>query len=233
MGLAAPVWSEPAASRARAAPSSSGPAARRPWRYHGHRRQGDRRRHRNGRDRQHGGDHRHGRQATGGVTGTGGTPATGGVTGTGGRATGGVTGTGGVPATGGSPERAASPEPAGSSARGDYRHRWHARDGRHDGRRRAAGATGTGPCAGLCSGPTAVAPGANSGGLETAATCQEVVGTVMHMVCGNFVAPRTFTANGTAIDCAHRRNFSCRRRRTAATDEAGAGNQSYAYYTTF
>ena len=47
-----------------------------------------------------------------------------------------------------------------------------------------------------------MAPNANSGGLGTGATCNDVVGNVTHLVCGNFVAPRTFSVNGKAVDCA-------------------------------
>ncbi|HVT08870.1 MAG TPA: hypothetical protein VHO67_15535, partial [Polyangia bacterium] len=98
----------------------------------------------------------------------------------------------------------------------------------------AAGSSGTGPCAGLCSNPTAVAPMANSGGLGTGATCNDVVGNVTHLVCGNFVAPRTFSVNGKALDCATGGTFTL----PAPVNggfcmQAGAGNYSYAYFTTY
>ncbi|HVY40332.1 MAG TPA: peptidase, partial [Polyangia bacterium] len=98
----------------------------------------------------------------------------------------------------------------------------------------AAGSPGTGPCAGLCSNPMAVAPNANSGGLGTGATCNDVIGNVTHLVCGNFVAPRTFSVNGKALDCATGGTFTL----PAPVNggfcmQAGAGNYSYAYFTTY
>ena len=64
---------------------------------------------------------------------------------------------------------------------------------------------GTGPCAGICANPGEVAPNTNSGDLGTAETCDEVIGNVRNMVCGNFVAPRTLTVNGTTeFPCARR-----------------------------
>ena len=44
-------------------------------------------------------------------------------------------------------------------------------------------------------------PGVNSGALGTGATCNEVTGTVVGVVCGNFAATRTFTVNGTQVNC--------------------------------
>jgi hypothetical protein len=56
----------------------------------------------------------------------------------------------------------------------------------------------------------------------------------MHIVCGNFVAPRTFSANGTAIDCAKGGTFDLPATKNGGyCMQAGAGNQPYAYYTTF
>ena len=44
----------------------------------------------------------------------------------------------------------------------------------------------------------------NSGDPGTGATCHEVVGspTYGQFICGNFVAPRTFTVNNVSFDCA-------------------------------
>jgi hypothetical protein len=86
----------------------------------------------------------------------------------------------------------------------------------------------------MCASPTSVAPGAKSPDLGTGATCDEVVGSVGHVVCGNFVAPRTMTVNGTAIDCVAGGTF------TLPTPQNGgfcfvasAGQYPYAYFTTF
>jgi len=69
----------------------------------------------------------------------------------------------------------------------------------------------------------------------TGTVCDEVVGTtISHVVCGNFVAPRTFSVNGTAIDCvvgsggplpAPVNGGYCM--------QASAGDYSYAYFTTY
>jgi hypothetical protein len=168
-----------------------------------------------------------GGKATGGITGTGGTPATGGITGTGGRATGGITGTGGTPATGGITGTGGIVSTGGVTGTGGT--------AGATGTGGAAGAPGTGPCAGLCSGPTAVAPTMNSGDLGTGATCQEVTGGALtSLVCGNFVSPRTFSVNGTAINCAAGGTFSLPAAKNGGyCMQASAGNQSYAYFTTF
>ena len=71
--------------------------------------------------------------------------------------------------------------------------------------------------------------------LGTGATCDEVVGSVTHVVCGNFVAPRTFMVNGTmtydcvaganaALPAAHNGGFCM---------QASAGDFAYAYFTTY
>ncbi len=74
----------------------------------------------------------------------------------------------------------------------------------------------------------------NSGDLGTAATCDEVVGSVAHMVCGNFVAPRTFTVNGMTINCVAGGSFTLPAPRNGGfCMEASAGNYSYAYFTTY
>ena len=64
------------------------------------------------------------------------------------------------------------------------------------------GGGGTGPCAGMCSNPISVAPNANSGDLGDRSDLSRGGRRIGSMVCGNFVAPRTFTVNGTSFDCA-------------------------------
>ncbi len=98
----------------------------------------------------------------------------------------------------------------------------------------STGAGGTGPCAGACANPITQAPNTNTGDLGTGATCHEVAGEIGSFVCGNFVAPRTFTVNDTMFDCptggggvlpAARNGGWC--------FQAGAGNNSYAYFATY
>jgi hypothetical protein len=92
----------------------------------------------------------------------------------------------------------------------------------------------TGPCAGMCSNPVVVPPNTNSGELGTAATCHVVMGRTGGLVCGNFVAPRTFTVNGTSFNCTAGGGGNL----PAAVAggwcfEASAGNNSYAYFATY
>jgi len=86
----------------------------------------------------------------------------------------------------------------------------------------------------MCTGPITVPPNMNSGDLGTMATCHVVMGRQGSMVCGNFVSPRTFTVNGTSFNCASGAGGTL----PAAVAggwcfEAGAGNNSYAYFATY
>src|SRR4029079_11497783 len=107
--------------------------------------------------------------------------------------------------------------------------------GKVDGAAGDAGGDGAlGPCAGLCTNPRSVPPATNSGDLGTGATCDEVVGAaVTQTVCGNFVAPRTFSVNGTPVDCATGGAFALPPPRNGGfCMQASAGNYSYAYFGT-
>ncbi len=66
-------------------------------------------------------------------------------------------------------------------------------------------------------------------------TCQEVTGgTITSMVCGNFVAPRTFSVNGTPEDCVKGGTIPLPAAKNGGyCMQAGAGDNSYAYFTTF
>jgi hypothetical protein len=131
--------------------------------------------------------------ATGGITGTGGTH-TGGVTGTGGKATGGVTGTGGK-ATGGVTG-------TGGRATGGITGTGGKAAGGAPGTGGAAGATGTGPCAGLCSDPTEITTKSfSSGNVGTGAVCFESKVAIQGGNCSSVPAPRTFSVNGTVEAC--------------------------------
>jgi hypothetical protein len=94
---------------------------------------------------------------------------------------------------------------------------------------------GTGPCAGLCANPMAVPASMASGDLGTAATCDSVVGTVTHIVCGNFVAPRTMTVNGTTmVNCVANGNVPLPAARNGGwCFQASAGQNSFAYFSTY
>ena len=143
-----------------------------------------------------------------GSTGTAGTTAVGGTMGPGGQgghaagatgtsgtggATTGAPGTGGSTAVGGRGGATGSAGAAGGHAGGGASGTAGRGGASGSGAAGSGGVMGTGPCAGLCANPMAVPPMVNSGDLGTGATCDSVVGAVTHIVCGNFVAPRTMT----------------------------------------
>jgi hypothetical protein len=162
---------------------------------------------------------------SGGASGSGGSGATAGAGGTGGAsgvgASGGASGRGGTGGTGGTASggRGGSSGSSGGAGTG--------------GTGAAGGAGGTeGPCAGLCSNPIVVQPNTNGGDLGTAATCQSVAGSSGSLVCGNFMAPRTFTVNSTAVDCSSGVFALPAPRNGGWCMQATAGNYSYAYFST-
>jgi len=54
------------------------------------------------------------------------------------------------------------------------------------------------------------------------------------LACGNFVAPRTFTVNGTMFDCVVGGAAVLPEARNGGwCFEASAGNNSYAYFSTY
>jgi hypothetical protein len=75
----------------------------------------------------------------------------------------------------------------------------------------------------------------NSGALGTGATCQEVTGgSLTGFVCDNFVAPRTFTVNGTSFNCVTGGTFSLPAQRNGGyCMQASAGDYSYAFFATY
>jgi hypothetical protein len=98
------------------------------------------------------------------------------------------------------------------------------------------GGTGgaSGPCAGLCANPTVVSPNTSSGDLGTSATCHSVAGSTVSFLCGNFASPRTLTVNGgTPVDCSGASYTLPAARNGGWCMQASAGNQSYAYFSTY
>jgi hypothetical protein len=96
-----------------------------------------------------------------------------------------------------------------------------------------SGPAGTGPCAGLCANPRRVPAAMASGDLGTEATCDEVIGSVTHIVCGNFVTPRALTVNNTAVSCAGSGVTLPAARNGGWCMEATAGQYEYAYFNTY
>jgi hypothetical protein len=67
--------------------------------------------------------------------------------------------------------------------------------------------------------------------LGTGATCHELVGSATRVVCGNFVTPRTFSVNGTPVDCITGGNyFLPPARKGGFCLQASAGDQPWAYF---
>jgi hypothetical protein len=97
----------------------------------------------------------------------------------------------------------------------------------------ADGPVGTGPCAGLCSNPGTVRPAVASGDLGVEATCDEVIGDITHLVCGNFVAPRTLKVNNVTVSCAGGGVALPAPRNGGWCMQASAGQYSYAYFNTY
>jgi hypothetical protein len=97
----------------------------------------------------------------------------------------------------------------------------------------ADGPVGTGPCAGLCSNPSTVRPAVASGDLGVEATCDEVIGDITHLVCGNFVAPRTLKVNNVTVSCAGGGVALPAPRNGGWCMQASAGQYSYAYFNTY
>jgi hypothetical protein len=70
--------------------------------------------------------------------------------------------------------------------------------------------------------------------------CDEVFSlSVMHILCGNFLAPRTFSVNGMSLDCTAGGGTATATyplppaRNGGFCVQAGAGQYPYAYFSTF
>ena len=103
------------------------------------------------------------------------------------------------------------------------------------------GATGTGgsppatgPCAALCTNPTAISLPHAAADLGSDATCEEAKGSIDGGNCGNFVSPRTFKVNGVTVPCTTADWTTIPPRRNGGyCFQASAGSHSYAYFVTF
>ncbi|MGC4065111.1 MAG: fibronectin type III domain-containing protein [Polyangiaceae bacterium] len=72
-----------------------------------------------------------------------------------------------------------------------------------------AGSGAAAPCDSLCSSPVAYTTQSyNSGNLGTAATCHQTTANLQGLVCGNFASGRTFSINGTAVNCSGERDVA-------------------------
>lgn len=161
-----------------------------------------------------------------GGSGVGGMAAAGGRPGTGGSADAG-TGVGGRMGTGGASDGGTIDAPGTDGMIGT---------GGAPGTDAAAdGVVATGPCAGRCANPIVFTTRAySSGDLGAGATCHETTIAISGGNCGNFVAPRTFTVNGTAFNCVSGGNWVP----PAPVNggycmQASPGAELFAYFVTF
>ncbi|KYF62115.1 peptidase [Sorangium cellulosum] len=89
-------------------------------------------------------------------------------------------------------------------------------------------------CSGLCTSPTLFSgPSYNSGNLGTGAVCFETTANLTGANCGNFASGRTFEVNGTAVTCNGGNITLPAKRNGGYCFEASAGNQAWAYFSTW
>ncbi|MGC4088400.1 MAG: fibronectin type III domain-containing protein [Polyangiaceae bacterium] len=88
------------------------------------------------------------------------------------------------------------------------------------------------PCTGLCSSPTVFTTQSyNSGNLGTAATCHQTTTSPVGLTCGNFASGRTFSINGTTINCASPTLPA--KRNGGYCFQTSAGDYAWAYFSTW
>jgi hypothetical protein len=95
------------------------------------------------------------------------------------------------------------------------------------------GGSGGTPCASLCASPVTFANQSyQSGNLGTGATCHETTANLTGLVCGNFSSNRTFSVNGTAINCAGSVTLPAKRN-GGYCFQASSGDYAWAYFSTW
>ncbi len=95
-------------------------------------------------------------------------------------------------------------------------------------------ASGSGPCANLCSNPVSFTINGSfqSGNLGTGAVCYQTTSVVHGGNCGNFVSPRTLQVNGTTESCSGGNWASIPAARNGGyCIQTTAGNQPWAFFT--
>ena len=168
--------------------------------------------------------------AAAGSSGAGGSAASGGITGTAGK--GGAGGTAGATGAGGTAGHAGATGGAGTTGAGGAA---GTTGGSGGAAATGAGGAGSTPCDGLCTSPMTFKASTQVGNLGTGASCWQLVGSTVHdFECGNFVSPRTFAVNGTSADCTTGMSITAPAARNGGyCVQVGAGNYSYAYFTTY
>lgn len=93
---------------------------------------------------------------------------------------------------------------------------------------------GTSPCSTLCTSPTVFTSASyNSGNLGTGARCFETTANLTAANCGNFASGRTFEVNNTVVSCTGGNITLPAKRNGGYCFEASAGNQAWAYFSTW
>ncbi|HLK93574.1 MAG TPA: hypothetical protein VKZ18_27025 [Polyangia bacterium] len=95
-------------------------------------------------------------------------------------------------------------------------------------------ASGSGPCASLCSNPVSfsISGSFQSGNIGTGAVCYQTTSVVHGGNCGNFVSPRTLQVNGTTEPCNAGNWASIPAARNGGyCVQTTAGNQPWAFFT--
>ena len=94
-------------------------------------------------------------------------------------------------------------------------------------------ASGTTPCAGICGSPTQISQSFSSGNLGSDARCFETTANLASGNCGGFVSPRSLSINGTTMAC-NGQNWTLPAKRNGGYClAASAGQNSWAWLTTW
>ncbi|WP_437757332.1 trypsin-like serine protease [Sorangium sp. So ce1389] len=90
------------------------------------------------------------------------------------------------------------------------------------------------PCSSICSNPTPITSVSySSGNLGTGERCFESTANSVNVNCGGFASSRTFDVNGTAISCNGQGITLPAKRNGGYCFHASAGNNSWAWFTTW
>ncbi|MFZ5889607.1 MAG: trypsin-like serine protease [Myxococcota bacterium] len=94
--------------------------------------------------------------------------------------------------------------------------------------------SGNTPCASICSNPTAIASqNYSSGPLGTSERCYESTANFVSGNCGGFASGRTLSINGTTMACTGQNWTLPAKRNGGYCIKASAGNNSWAWFTTW
>jgi hypothetical protein len=93
-------------------------------------------------------------------------------------------------------------------------------------------ATGSTPCAGLCTNPTTfTTQNYQSGQLGTLATCHQTSANLQGVQCSNVTSPRTFSVNGNVMSCST--STPPAKRNGGYCIQTSSGNPTWASFATW